>query len=115
MNFGFIIQHMPETPNAQHKDWTCGGMYSNGAVGLAKLRRDGFVSLHAGFDQANVTTRKLQFSGGRLFVNANTVNSILFAECLQEDGSVFPDFPRMNALDITAIQPVRKFHGAMRR
>lgn len=83
-----------DTKRAPHKGWTCGGMYSNGAVGLAKLRRDGFVSLHAGFDQANVTTRKLQFSGGRLFVNANTAGSILSAECLQEDGNVFPGFSK---------------------
>lgn len=40
-------------------------------VGLAKLRRDGFVSLDAGNPSGEVTTRPLSFTGSRLYVNAS--------------------------------------------
>ena len=40
------------------------------AVGLATLRRDGFVSLNAGETPGTVVTRPLTFPGTRLFVNA---------------------------------------------
>lgn len=39
-------------------------------VGLAKLRRDGFVSLNAGPQPGRVVTRPLTFAGRTLFVNA---------------------------------------------
>ncbi len=39
-------------------------------VGLAKLRRDGFVSLNAGPRSGRVVTRPLTFAGRSLFVNA---------------------------------------------
>ena len=40
------------------------GMYMNGATGLAKLRRDGFVSMNG---NGTLTTRKLEFSGKESF------------------------------------------------
>ena len=39
-------------------------------IGLATLRRDGFVSLNGGDDPGLVVTRPLTFDGCRLFVNA---------------------------------------------
>ena len=39
-------------------------------MGLAKLRRDGFVSLDAGKKPAVLLTRPLSFTGSKLFVNA---------------------------------------------
>ena len=39
-------------------------------LGVAKLRRDGFVSLDAGSDPGTIVTRPLAFAGNRLFVNA---------------------------------------------
>ena len=47
-------------------------------VGLAKLRRDGFVSLDAGSQPGHVTTRPLSFEGSELYVNAE----------VEEDGYV---------------------------
>ena len=41
------------------------------SVGLARLRRDGFVSLDAGPEPGRVTTRPLTFAGRSLFVNAD--------------------------------------------
>jgi len=40
-------------------------------LGLAKLRRDGFVSLDAGQQNGTVLTRPLSFAGKNLFVNAD--------------------------------------------
>ncbi|MBN2294927.1 MAG: hypothetical protein JXM70_21040 [Pirellulales bacterium] len=40
-------------------------------IGLAKLRRDGFVSLTATDTPGTVTTRPLSFPGKRLFINAD--------------------------------------------
>ena len=39
-------------------------------IGLAKLRRDGFVSLNAGDKPGTVVTRPLTFHPGKLHVNA---------------------------------------------
>lgn len=72
------------------------GMYGNGAVGLAKLRRDGFVSLQARFPNANLRTRPLLFSGSRLFINANTVGTELKVECLDEGNKVIEPFSKEN-------------------
>jgi len=44
-------------------------------IGLAKLRRDGFVSLNAGEKTGTVVTRPLTFEGRHLFVNAEVARS----------------------------------------
>ncbi len=44
----------------------------NQHVGLAKLRRDGFVSLRAGDKPGELVTRPLTFAGSRLYVNVAT-------------------------------------------
>jgi len=41
------------------------------ALGLAKLRRDGFASLNAGQEAGQITTRPMTFEGKKLFVNAD--------------------------------------------
>jgi len=41
------------------------------ALGLAKLRRDGFASLDAGQTVGKITTRPMTFVGKKLFVNAD--------------------------------------------
>ena len=62
---------------------TVSGTYYNGATGLAKLRRDGFVSMNG---KGTLLTRKLQFNGKHsMFVNA--VGTVL-AEILDESGEV---------------------------
>ena len=43
-----------------------------GGIGLATIRRDGFISLRAGARSASVTTKVLRFNGNRLTVNALT-------------------------------------------
>jgi hypothetical protein len=48
--------------------WVTNGMYCNGATGIAKLRRDGFVSMNG---NGSLVTRKLTFTNKKsMFVNA---------------------------------------------
>ena len=81
-------------PNRIAKDWRISGMYGNGAVGLAKLRRDGFVSMQARHAGASLTTRPLLFSGERLFVNASTSGAELTVECLDEGSQPIASFTK---------------------
>ncbi len=78
------------------ESWHLNGTYANGAVGLAKLRRDGFVSMDSSFADAKTITRPLTFSGSHLFVNANTVGDRLKVEVRDAedkpiDGFTFDD------------------------
>jgi hypothetical protein len=79
-------------PDRTAGTWHVNGMYGNGAVGLAKLRRDGFASLQGRFPGAHMVTRPLSFSGDRLFVNANTVGASLKVACQDETGNDIPGF-----------------------
>ena len=72
--------------------WYVNGMYANGAMGLAKLRRDGFASMQARFPGAAVLTRPVVFGGSRLFVNASTAGAELRVEVTGADGHVIPGF-----------------------
>jgi len=67
------------------------GMYSNGAIGYATLRRDGFAGLVAD-GEGTVTTRPLVFSGAHLFVNAECLSGEVAAEILDVDGRVLAGF-----------------------
>ena len=79
-------------PDRITDDWHVNGMYGNGAVGLGRLRRDGFASLQGRFPGAHMTTRPLRFCGERLFVNAATVGSRLRVACRDEAGEDIPGF-----------------------
>lgn len=59
------------------------------STGLAKLRRDGFVSIKAGKDEGSLTTEPLSFDGKYLFVNAdvNGKKSQLAVEILDASGN----------------------------
>lgn len=69
--------------NHAGEKWFTNGIYRNGATGLAKLRRDGFVSMNG---KGTLTTRRLEMSGKcAMFVNAvGTVG----AELLDESDTV---------------------------
>lgn len=69
------------------------GMYANGAVGIAILRRDGFASLDG---TGSITTEKLEFSGKHLFVNAAAEK--LCAEILDETGITIKGFEKENCI-----------------
>ncbi len=57
-----------------------------GAIHLARLRRDGFVSFWADESGGFVETRAVQFEGNRLFVNADASKGELRAEVIDERG-----------------------------
>lgn len=67
------------------ENWYVNGTYANGAVGLAKLRRDGFASMQARFKNATLVTRPVKFSGSHLFVNVDTVGDNLRVEVQDEE------------------------------
>lgn len=85
-------------PNRVGGTWYVNGMYANGAVGLAKLRRDGFASMRPRFPGAALLTRPVRFSGRRLFVNANTAGSTLRAEVIGADGKPIAGFSAADCL-----------------
>jgi len=75
-----------------NRHWSNNGMYANGAVGLAKLRRDGFASMQAKIPGATLTTKPVTFKGKHLFVNAMTAGSELAVEVLNKAGEVMAGF-----------------------
>ncbi len=57
-----------------------------GAVCLAVLRRDGFISLDAGEAPGVVVTRRFELPAGRLFINVDARGGEFRAEMVSEDG-----------------------------
>ena len=62
------------------------GMYDRGSTGVAFMRRDGFVSMDAGEQPAELLTRPVRFSGRCLFVNADLAQGEVLAEIVDESG-----------------------------
>ena len=60
----------------------------SGAICLAVLRRDGFVSLDACEQEGTVLTEPFKLSGSTLFVNVDAVKGELRVEFLNGDGNV---------------------------
>lgn len=88
----------PTRTSSNKPTWYVNGTYANGAVGLAKLRRDGFAAMCARFPGAQLGTRPLRFSGDRLFVNVNTAGTYLRAEVLGENAEVLPSYGREDSV-----------------
>ncbi|MEZ5356341.1 MAG: hypothetical protein R2762_27210 [Bryobacteraceae bacterium] len=78
------------------------------ATGLAKMRRDGFVSLDAGGVEGTVTTRPVSFTGRYLFVNVDAPAGALEAEIVDSNGVVIPAFSRANCNVITTNSTMRQ-------
>ncbi|MGE4488745.1 MAG: hypothetical protein AB7E95_04265 [Kiritimatiellales bacterium] len=76
------------------------GMYANGAMGIATLRRDGFASMDTQ-NKGSLTTRPVTFSGKYLFVNADVPEGSLRAEVLDKDGTVIKPFTLENSAAFT--------------
>jgi len=75
------------------KPWQRNGMYSNGAIGVATLRRDGFAGMVAD-GKGEILTRPVLFSGRHLFVNAECRFGSVSAEIVGEDGKAIQGFSR---------------------
>lgn len=70
------------------------------STGMATLRRDGFVSLHADKKGGYVVTEPITFDGKYLFVNADVKNkkSQLTVEILDADGNPIAEYSGKNAV-----------------
>ena len=71
--------------------WHRNGMYSNGAIGVATLRRDGFAGMVAD-GRGELLTKPVAFSGKHLFVNAECRFGSISAEVAGEDGKAIDGF-----------------------
>ncbi len=72
------------------------------AIGLAKVRREGFVSRDAGADGGTLTTRLLQAGGSRLEVNAAVAaGGALTVEVQDEQGATLPGFAAADCTPVT--------------
>jgi len=78
----------------------------SGAILLAKLRLDGFVSMDADELEGTLLTRPMTLRGKRLYVNANAQGGELRAEILFEDRrkGVMEPFSRNNSIPIEGDQ-----------
>ena len=72
-----------------------------GAICLAVLRRDGFVSLDADEGEGVLLTRPLVWRGSTLWVNADAAEGEVEVEVLNEDGAVLGDWSRAQALPLS--------------
>ena len=75
------------------KAWRRNGMYSNGSIGAATLRRDGFAGMVAD-GRGELVTTPLSFTGKHLFVNAECRFGSIAAEVVEPDGSPVKGFSR---------------------
>lgn len=57
-----------------------------GAICLAVLRRDGFISLDAGAEEGTLLTQPFKLTGSKLYVNADASKGTLQVEILDEQG-----------------------------
>ena len=64
------------------------------ALGLARLRPDGFVSVRAGEEEGLLTTWPLRFQGGELRVNVDAAGGSLRVEALTQFGKPIAGFER---------------------
>lgn len=79
------------------------------STGLAKLRRDGFVSMHADKNGGSLVTEPLTFDGEYLFVNVDlpAKKSALTVEVLDADGNPIPEFSGKNAVALKNIDSTK--------
>ncbi len=76
------------------------GMYANSATGLAKLRRDGFVSMDG---TGTLVTEKLCTKEGfdKLFLNVNAENGCIRVAILDENGIPLPGLAEKDCVPFT--------------
>jgi hypothetical protein len=75
---------------------------SGGSVGLAKLRRDGFVSMDASDKPGVLTTTPVTFTGSVPFVNVDAKGGVLRAEILDQTGRIIAPYSLQNSVPVKA-------------
>jgi len=84
--------------------------WGNASIGLARLRKDGFVSLYSTKSDAHITTKALRLDFSKLWVNADARHGKIEVEVLDSDGNVISGFHR-SASRVNML--VRPFHRAL--
>lgn len=74
--------------------------YSGGAVGAARLRRDGFACMKDQGDGGYLLTELVQYQGRYLFVNGESSDGYLQVELLDEAGKVLPGYGREDCIPL---------------
>lgn len=74
--------------------------YSGGAVGLARLRRDGFAEMVCPAEGAFLLTEPLEYTGEYLFVNADASAGELRVELQDVQGHPLPGYEACNCLPV---------------
>jgi hypothetical protein len=74
------------------------GMYANGSMGLATLRRDGFASVGS---DGTLLTRPVIFAGSHLFVNAAAAAGAVRVEVCDLEGRPLPGLSRDDCRPVT--------------
>jgi hypothetical protein len=69
-----------------------------GSIGLATLRRDGFVSLDAGNEGGEVLTKSFRWPGGVLHVNADADGGELRVQACMPDGTPYQGYEQSDAV-----------------
>jgi len=82
---------------------------SHTSTGLAKLRRDGFVSMNTVDKEGFLITEKLSFDGKYLFVNADILKGKLLIEILDESGSPYEGFTAKDCIAIKKVDSTKIF------
>ncbi len=80
------------------------------STGLAKLRRDGFVSMGTGgAKKGTLTTEPIEFDGEYLFVNADLAakGAEMTVEVLDRDGNPLSEFSGKNAVPLKKVDSTR--------
>ncbi|MFH1008258.1 MAG: hypothetical protein V1800_12285 [Candidatus Latescibacterota bacterium] len=72
----------------KHYAYVSSDQGDSGAICLAVLRRDGFVSLDAGDEKGVLVTRSFVLTGDSLFVNCDASNGEVSVQVMQRDGRV---------------------------
>lgn len=80
-------------------------------IGLATLRRDGWVSLDAGELPGTVTTKAFVHPGGSLRLNANAAKGSVYAEFLDADGRGFARPIRSEPIASDCLSQELRFDG----
>jgi len=84
-------------------------------IGLARLRRDGFVSLEAGAKEGVLTTVPLTLKGETLWVNAEASSGSVTVEVCDRDGKPLPGFERDKCVRATGNQVHQKIGWVSRQ
>lgn len=76
------------------------GRWRGGQIGLATLRRDGWVTVRPEADYGWLLTKPLKLKGKTLFVNADASRGVLTVSILDENGQPIPRFDRYSCIHI---------------